>query len=208
MSLVCITNNMAGVRSCTVVGEHSVNCDGWRGSRECRGCLPRPAEHGLLCWHCWEHLITVLNRWPHFANIIGGIDRAVQRDSAGVRTTAEGYIPIPATRLSIDECESFLKSYTGNTDEWVSRVDGAQDAIMFTRMAEVAFRSHPIEERAHRVTRFRCIKCDNNSLLWIPPANIGDHVQVKCVTEGCDYELDQSSFEIVSELEGKKAVNA
>lgn len=208
MSLVCITNDMHGVRSCTVSGEHSATCDGWRGSRECRGCLPRPAQHGLLCWSCWEHLIEVMTQWPRFAGLISGIDRAVQRDTAGVRTTAEGHIPIPATRLSVDECESFLKSYMGNADEWVSRVDGAKDAITFTRAAETAFRMHPIEEKAHRVTRFRCIKCGHVSLVWIPPQTAGDQVQVNCSTDGCDYVLDQSSFEIVADLEERKAVNA
>jgi hypothetical protein len=75
-------------------------------------------------------------------------------------------------------------------------------------MAETAFRMHPIEEKAHRVTRFRCVKCRQVSLIWVPPQHVGDHVQVTCNTESCDYVLDQSSFEIVAELEERKAINA
>lgn len=204
VSLVCITNDMPGVRSCTVKGQHADVCNGWRGSRECRGCLPKPAQHGLLCWNCWEQLVDTLTEWPRFAGIISGIDRAVQRDTAGVRTTADGHIPIPATRLSVDECESFLTSYKGSADDWVSRVNGAKDAINFTHMAQTAFRMHPIEEKPHRVTRFRCAKCGHVSLVWVPPQSAGDHVEVTCSTAGCDYALDQSSFEIVAELEEKK----
>ena len=203
MSLVCISNNTAGIRSCTVKGEHLAACDGWRGARECRGCLPRPAEHGLLCWNCWENVVRVMTAWPEFAATIAGIDRAVQRDTAGVRTSTQSYIPIPATRLSIDECESYLKSYRGNTDEWVSRPDGATDALQFVRVAEVAFRSHPIEEKAHRIHRFRCRQCSQLSLVWNPPAWAGDHVRVKCATEGCGYELDQAAFELVARVEEK-----
>lgn len=72
----CITNNVADLRSCTVRGVHKSNCDGfareydpethqtalayemlWNPDTreneriliECKGCAPRPAEHGLVC---------------------------------------------------------------------------------------------------------------------------------------------------------------
>ena len=203
MSLVCITNDISGMRSCTVKGEHMSTCDGFRGERECRGCLPRPAEHGLLCWSCWENVVRVLTQWPHFAETINNMERAIQRDTAGVRTNTQGYIPIPATRLAVDECESYLKSYRGNAEEWVSRIEGATDALLFVRLAEMAFRTHPIEETAHRINRFRCRRCNHLSLVWNPPAWAGDDVRVTCGNSECGYELDQAAFELVARMEEK-----
>jgi hypothetical protein len=54
-TLLCITNSLDGVRPCTVRGLHLSTCDG-RNTHggECVGCLPRPAETGILCRSCWE----------------------------------------------------------------------------------------------------------------------------------------------------------
>lgn len=58
----CITNDVADLRSCTIAGEHLPHCDlhARRRDREgrvveildapCRGCLPRPAEVGRMCY--------------------------------------------------------------------------------------------------------------------------------------------------------------
>ena len=70
----CVTNDVNDLRSCTIRGMHAGNCDGYArrwdvGTQmrvlisvptfvddgviyeyaECRGCLPREAEHGRLC---------------------------------------------------------------------------------------------------------------------------------------------------------------
>lgn len=37
--------------NCTIRNQHIPTCDG-----ECKGCLPRPAEHGNLCPWCWQRL--------------------------------------------------------------------------------------------------------------------------------------------------------
>lgn len=60
---VCVTNSITDLPSCIVVGEHRSHCDGRARrvnletgrttileDRECRGCLPRPAERGHLCY--------------------------------------------------------------------------------------------------------------------------------------------------------------
>ena len=71
--LVCITNDMHDIRSCTVKDQHAANCDGWSyrwnethqrleaTGRECHGCLPRNARHGLLCLSCWEGVVQALS---------------------------------------------------------------------------------------------------------------------------------------------------
>lgn len=205
MSLTCVTNNTAGIRSCTIRGEHTQACTGWKGDRKCPGCLPRPAEHGMLCWSCWERLVYVYTRWDEFTGLLDGVERAVQRDNAGVRGSSSSHIPLPGTWLAINECESFLESLTGMIDEWVSHVNGAKDAVRFTRVAERAYRTFPIEETAHRLKRQRCPKCSQQTLVWHPPQYFGDHVRVVCSADDCGQEMDQRSFETLAAIEGRRA---
>jgi hypothetical protein len=203
LSLTCVTNETPGIRSCTVRGEHLPTCDGYRGQRECTGCAPRPAEHGLLCWGCWERLMVTFSRWDEFTSLLDGVERAVQRDNAGVRGGSSHRIPLPDTWLSIDVCEGFLKSFDTDLTVWVSTVVGARDAVWFTRSAEQAYRAHPIEEKSHRLKRQRCPKCSQQTLVWHPPQYFGDHVRVACSDEVCGQEMDQRSFETLASIEGR-----
>lgn len=41
------------VRSCVNKGKHRITCF----DLECRGCEPRQADQGFLCWHCWAKLV-------------------------------------------------------------------------------------------------------------------------------------------------------
>lgn len=62
MILLCITNEIPG-RGCTIREEHLSTCDGTnRHGSECTGCLPRPAETGLLCRSCWERFEAALGK--------------------------------------------------------------------------------------------------------------------------------------------------
>lgn len=59
----------ACVRGCTLRGEHLPDCDGTTVTRagetvECRGCLPRPAEVGVLCPWCWGRLQSAVRTLP------------------------------------------------------------------------------------------------------------------------------------------------
>lgn len=59
----------ACVSGCSIRGEHVAECDGWmldrKGERvECWGCLPRPAEVGVLCSWCWGRLQSVVRTLP------------------------------------------------------------------------------------------------------------------------------------------------
>lgn len=58
---------------CVVRGEHVPGCSGLveelgdvgaGPSVECRGCLPRAAEHGVLCSWCWGRLQSVVRTLP------------------------------------------------------------------------------------------------------------------------------------------------
>lgn len=115
MNLVCITNDIDDVRSCTVKGEHAANCDGmeWRYDRErecsyptaneCGGCLPQPAEHGLTCWSCWEKVREALKVAPDMITHLRSVERAQQIDTNGVRSSPNWIIPVPMTWRTADE---------------------------------------------------------------------------------------------------------
>lgn len=52
-------------RGCKVARRHAADCDGHdaRG-RDCRGCEPRRAEYGLLCYGCHKRLADMLKTAP------------------------------------------------------------------------------------------------------------------------------------------------
>lgn len=197
MSLFCITNETPGVRSCRILGEHIPTC----GSESCKGCAPRLAEHGLLCWGCWENLVNTYARWGEFTSLLDGVERAVQLDNAGVRSSGGGRIPLPLTWLAIDECNGFLGSLGETLDEWVAWTEGAKDAVRFTKAAHEAYRAHPIEESPHRLRKVRCTECSELALVWFPPAFFGDDVRVACTQ--CSHEIDQHGFEMIAAIESR-----
>jgi hypothetical protein len=113
--LVCITNEVAELRPCSVAGEHSANCWGF-GTRwdrdesrrvvtdtECKGCLPEPATVGLLCWSCWEKVRDALGNAVDVITHLRSIERAGQVDNAGVRSASGWVIPIPNTWRTADD---------------------------------------------------------------------------------------------------------
>ena len=200
MSVVCVTNSMRGVKSCLTTGEHHDLCDGFRGGKECRGCLPRRAAKGLLCFSCWERVTLALSRWFTFAEVISGIDRAVTPENIGGGGKPGSRLPIPQTWLDVDETESYLAIYESvghDAKLWVSSMEGAKSAINFVISAERAFRSHPVEERAHRV-RTSCPSCQHKSLVWNPVLTFGGEVSVTCSFTGCGYVADQSEYELLA----------
>lgn len=207
MSLLCVTNSMRNVRSCVVRGEHASVCDGWRGAKECQGCLPKEAQHGLLCMTCLERVVTTMTAWPSFTEAIAGLDRLVVHESVGSSSKAAGYCNLLNTWLDVDEAESFLGTYRSagdNLDLWVSSEAGARDAISFCGVAERAMRKHPLKETSHRILRARCTECQLQSLVWEPTQFLGDEVHVRCKNPECGHEMDQSSFELLALAEGNK----
>lgn len=200
MALVCITNSMNDVRSCTVRGQHELVCDGWQyrynrqtgreeaTGRECKGCLPREAKKGMLCYSCWEKVEQAFADWTSdLENALGNNDRLVQRDNAGIRSQIVGYVNMPSTALALDEIRSYLRSCPATADLWVSTVDGAKDAIRFARAVPVAKRTFEIEEKQRQMRRVRCPKCKQQqpSLMRKPPEFFKDLVRVVCETPGC-----------------------
>ena len=100
--------------------------------------------------------------------------------------------------LAINEIESYLKSFNGTIEAWVSSYFGAVDAIHFSRAVPAARRTHQIEEKAYRIARTRCPKCKQQSLVWNPPATATSDVTVKCQNQLCGHEISQDGYEVLS----------
>lgn len=220
MTLACVTNEMHDLRSCVRRNEHVVSCDGWAyrwnsereryeaTGKDCRGCLPIEARHGLLCWTCWESTEDALGRVDDLIAGLERIDRAIQRDNGGIRTTTLGVIPLAPTKLAIDQINSYRRTYQGDADSWVANEIGARDAVRFSHAVRAAILSHPLEETPHKVRRTRCTKCRQLTLVWNPPAYENDHVRVVCNNPGCGAEIDQTSFEKVARIEEPEKVHS
>lgn len=132
-----------------------------------------------------------------------GVERAVQTDSTGATGKPGSTIPLSLLWLAIDECEGYLRSLGSSLDEWVSRENGAKDAVLFARTAERAYRTHPIEEKARRLHRQRCPECSQLSLVWHPTPYVGGDVHVTCGNGDCLHDMDQSTFETLALIEGR-----
>lgn len=168
------------------------------------GCQARLAERGFLCQAHFDRLEHAYARWDEFERKAGGLglSRAVQRDTAGIRHTADGHVNLTGVMLALDECQRHLASAAGHRslDLWVSTEAGAADAIQFAAAAERAYRSHEISERAHRITRVRCEAC-GESMIWTPPAWFEGSVKVQCVNDDCRRVIDQDEFEATERLD-------
>lgn len=211
MTMFCVTNELTDeMRPCTRKGEHLTTCDTFEyrynpgrrrdeaTGRECKGCAPREASVGMLCYPCFEKVEQAFTDWsPWYADTIAGIDRLVQRDNGGIRSSAFGHIPLPGTMLAINEIESFLKSFPGTIEGWASTYFGAVDAIHFSRAVPAARRTHQIEEQAYRIARTRCPHCKQLSLVWNPPTKQGAEVNVKCQNAKCGHEISQDVYEVL-----------
>jgi hypothetical protein len=260
MTLTCITNDIADLRSCTITGRHMNSCDGfeyrtsidtsrspadplrkwsrtpalastWDAEvsafrmlpKPCKGCMPRQAEHGLLCWDCWEKTTEALRIATDMVTHLRSVERAQQQDNAGIRTSQDGRIPLPTSWLMADEmimllgCPAPGFPSTADVEEvdaitrywvdgidlasWVSSVHGAEDAVRFYLAIQHAMAQHPMKEYEHQVKTVRCYKCRQLTLWWMPPLMFEDAVQVVCKNKKCGAIVDQAMYEWLAVLE-------
>lgn len=224
-AISCITNRMHDFRSCTYRGSHEANCDGneyaWNEKhqreettgRQCKGCRPREARHGLLCLPCWDQVVQALSDLPQFREKIRGITRAVQRDNAGIRGQSIGYVNLPGTLLALNEIWSYEKSMRGSADLWVSSEAGAMDARRFARAVSTAQRTHAVEEKAHPLRRLRCPACGQLTFAWNPPGAYLEDITVTCQNKACgkaihEHDTDlrgEEKIAIVADIETRTA---
>jgi len=191
--------------------------------RPCKGCLPRRAEYGLLCWSCWEKLEDALDEAVSMITHLRSVERAVQTDNAGVRTPSGWVIPVPATWRMADELLMLLghdapglpadASYFEveaiaertvdriHPGSWVTLEAGAEAAIRFTLLMQQAIAHHPRKEDEHKIQLIRCERCKQRTLLWKPPLaffptddNPDGRVRIVCTNEKCKHEISREKF--------------
>ncbi len=112
----------ACVRGCGLKGRHLTQCDGFDAiGRDCRGCLPRRADHGYLCWPCHRRLELMLTDsvamydWLT-ANMTAGEGAAAAKDDAQQRRGTEAP-PAPVKLDVLDIRDLWLDTLTEIADE-------------------------------------------------------------------------------------------
>lgn len=235
MTLLCITHSMDRIRSCTIRGYHlDGTADGHedRPGHECQGCLPRPAEHGLLCRLCFEKYEEALGRARDLITHLRSVERSGQSVD-GVRSSQIVQPTIPPSWSEADNLWMLLSGVivghaadTGADEpKWpywtspaigfsfsatldmvsvavrdavlklrvypeavVSIRWGAEGAVMFYRGMQRALARFPLEDRVTHQKWIRCRYCKHNSILLLPPLELGDDQVLKC--QFCENEYD------------------
>ena len=122
---------IACVRGCTIAGQHATECDGicqgcerpgrhrasgpGKCDGRCRGCLPRPAEIGALCWWCVKRLRETLAETPALATWLreAGAPLARFGQTSGVKGKGDAAetVPMHAAWLEADELDAEVASW-------------------------------------------------------------------------------------------------
>jgi hypothetical protein len=78
-----VTETKPCIRGCGIRNRHLPDCDGETPSgRPCKGCLPRRAEHGNLCWPCHRRLELMLTDAPVVDRWLTGNQQMEENDAA------------------------------------------------------------------------------------------------------------------------------
>ncbi len=192
-------------------------------ARECPGCLPRKAEHGLLCWSCWEKTQAAMNMAVDMVTHLASVDRAQQIDGAGIRGGSGWVLPVPATwrlademlvllghpepglptNATVWEVEAIVERFFDAIDVelWVATRKGAEAAVRFYLAMQFAMRQHPMAEYEHQVRNVRCPKCKHRSLLWKPPLAEEGEVEVVCSNKACGRVMDPAAYDEIARIE-------
>ena len=209
--ILCQTNFMRDIRSCTIKGHHEPTCDGWAyqwsddaetelsTGHECAGCEPRPAHVGFVCRSCHEMILAGLSAYPQWSRALQGVERAQTPErSTG---TPLGYDPLGPLRRDIEAILSHHRSYGGHLETWVSSAAGAEDAIRFGIEMRGAVKRHPIRDEPRQLNRTYCTSCRLLTLVWHPPAFPGGDVIVKCVNPKCGHVVNPAAHDDIAYIE-------
>lgn len=195
-SILCVAGwpGVPSIHPCKARDVHLETCT----TDTCPGCFPRSADRGFLCLPHYDRLEHAYSRWPEFEARYAALEgeRAVMRDTAGVRTTVEGHANLPPGFLAIDEARRHLLSAAGHAslELWCGTEGGAAAAIQFAAAAERAFRAVEVVERPHRLRTTPCPRFGcSGVLIWTPPAWFEKPVQIVC--HDCGTSVPQDAFD-------------
>lgn len=200
--LRCITNGEPELRSCEIPGSHEASCNGWEyrwsnkdqddmpTGRECTGCEPRPAVHGLVCAGCYGRIREAVGELPAFARATAGIERVITPEGGG-QSSALGFVPLTALGMDFDAIDRFMLSYWrcgSNIDVWVSSYEGAHDAIRAAQSIKGAIFRHPVKVTQENLDKTQCPRCQMTALVRVAPSAYEAPEFVKCRNPACSYE--------------------
>lgn len=97
---------------CVVRGAHVEGCR----DRECRGCLPRSAESGVLCRFCFQQLVAAVVDVPglhaHLVEMAApSVSSPMSGDGGGGGGVAGSRVLYPQARMAADEIATLLGSW-------------------------------------------------------------------------------------------------
>lgn len=195
--ILCVTGypGVPSIRLCRARGLHLDTCT----DDLCTGCYPRAADRGFLCSFCFDRLEHAYARWPEFEARFRALEgeRAVRRDTGGVRTRVEGHANFTPGFLAVDEAAGFLAGAAGHAslEIWCGTETGAAAAIQFAAAAERAYRAVEVEERPHRLRKAACPTFDcQGVLVWTPPAWFEKPVMIRCTDCGATVSQDAYDY--------------
>lgn len=194
--MICITNDMKRIRSCTVRGAHLESCL----DSTCKGCAPREASFGFVCSACQGRIAKAMETHWDFTMMLSGVDVAMTSSGGGGGHSGPR-LPFTILNLDRDELWSMLRNAPDTAAEWVQTMSGAQDAVRFAQAMAHAVKAHPWEESEAPVPITRCPKCAKRSLRWKPPADFLESVSVSCADARCGYSMGQDRFEVLADME-------
>lgn len=140
MTLICVSNDVSDLRSCTFRDQHLANCTGLRmrgdgSSVECKGCEPRPAHAGLLCWSHWVKAEAALDQAVDAITHLRSVERGPQ-DQSGVRAGSSGSkVIIPESWQEADNLwEALCAVVVGYATDWHLPEPGVLDRRRVTHL--------------------------------------------------------------------------
>lgn len=213
--LVCATNfsdllpKNQRAKRCVMRGQHQLTCL----DDDCEGCLPRRAEVGYLCQHCYEKLDEALRQTvaliEHLRSATIGKAPSTDRVSSSMAWTLPGpeewraadelmeglgARPIPST-ATLSEARALARDAVagwGDIQQKVSSAVGAVRGIEYFRRFQTVKARYPSEEAERPLPYLRCRNCGLRSLQRRSPIDYLDDVEVVC--PACKHRHDWWEF--------------
>lgn len=112
-----IESTTACIRGCSLYRRHLSDCE---DPETCRGCLPRRADHGLLCWPCHRRYELMLHDAPTVHRWLTGNMATGQGAAAeGEHVTASKELPLPIKAAVYDIRELLADQLAATVDHLV-----------------------------------------------------------------------------------------
>jgi hypothetical protein len=140
-------NTQACVRGCSIYQRHLDEC----ADELCRGCLPRRAEHGHLCWPCHRRFELMLHDAPTVwrwltGNMSAGEGAARAKEDFERSGSADGS-PTPVKLAVLDLRDLLADRLTLWADDWAEHHKVTAPRHTVAAAAEVLLRWLPGLER-------------------------------------------------------------